>query len=214
VAGESRNYIKGHRPLDVRSRAASGTMLLPTARLDYALVREALGLANKYGDLDQKGTHPLWIGGHNMTINKRNSRLAALIFCLAFGFTIWANSSEESVSAHEGHMHAPLSARKMKNPLAATAEDIASGRDLYNQHCASCHGKDGKAQTMEAGCLTPKPADLTGHRLHALTDGEIYWVITHGIRASAMPALEDKASDLQRWQITTYVRQFSPMATP
>lgn len=31
-------------------------------------------------------------------------------------------------------------------PLVATAADLAAGRRLYDQHCASCHGFDGKSR--------------------------------------------------------------------
>jgi thiosulfate dehydrogenase len=33
-------------------------------------------------------------------------------------------------------------------------------------------------------------------------EGATYWVVTHGIRLSGMPAFEDTLSDLERWQVT------------
>jgi len=107
--------------------------------------------------------------------------------------------------AHEGHRHAPASARKLKNPLTPAEENIEAGRALFNRHCASCHGEDGKAKTDIAAAMKVKPTDLTGHTVHGITDGEIYWVITNGIRNSGMPAFNAKTKPNERWQMALYV---------
>jgi mono/diheme cytochrome c family protein len=112
-----------------------------------------------------------------------------------------------SASAHDkhGHSHAPASAKRLKNPLTANEENIAAGRSLFNQNCASCHGEDGKAKTDVAEAMTVKPTDLTDKKMQGITDGEIYWVITNGIKKSGMPAFK-KATANERWQMTLYVK--------
>lgn len=109
--------------------------------------------------------------------------------------------------AHEGHSHAPASAKTLKNPLQGTDAELSNGRALYQKNCASCHGTDGKAQTPAALAMKVRPTDLTGHAVHGLTDGEIYWVITHGIKSSGMPNYAPKYTDQERWEITLYARQ-------
>ena len=111
-----------------------------------------------------------------------------------------------SASAHEGHRHAPASAKKLKNPLTATEENIEAGRALFNRNCASCHGEDGKAKTDVAAAMKVKPTDLTGHTMHGITDGEIYWVIANGIKTSRMPAFSAKTTPNERWQMALYVK--------
>ena len=101
---------------------------------------------------------------------------------------------------------APESARQLKNPIVASSDNVASGRLLYNQRCASCHGEKGKAEAEAAQVLEIKPADLTGKTAREMTDGEIYWVITHGIKTSRMPAQDARISENERWQIALYVR--------
>lgn len=54
-----------------------------------------------------------------------------------------------------------------------------------------------------AAKLKVKPADLTA--LHERTEGEIYWVITNGIKKSGMPAMKT-ASTEDRWKLTLYVK--------
>jgi mono/diheme cytochrome c family protein len=49
---------------------------------------------------------------------------------------------------------------------AASAETLAqvrvpSGSDLFHQHCAQCHGADGKGDGAMAKILTVRPANLT-----------------------------------------------------
>src|SRR5438552_1245653 len=105
------------------------------------------------------------------------------------------------------HSHAPASAKELKNPLTATAENIERGRALFTQHCAGCHGPDGKAMTDHAAAMKVRPADLTA--LHERTDGEIYWVITNGIRPSGMPSFQSKMSDEERWQAALYVKHLA-----
>lgn len=110
--------------------------------------------------------------------------------------------------AHEGHKHpnAPASAKKLKNPLTASDETINQGRVLFNQSCARCHGEDGKAKTEAAAAMKKKPTDLTAKAMHGITDGEIWWVITNGIKKSGMPAYKSKANEQERWQMTLYVK--------
>jgi len=128
---------------------------------------------------------------------------------IALFASVWAESLMQTTSAHEGHRHAhaPASAKKLKNPLSATGENIESGRTLFNKYCASCHGEDGKAKTQIAAKMKVKPSDLTSKAMKGIADGEIYWVVTHGITKSGMPAFKTKANDQERWRMTLYVKQ-------
>lgn len=107
-----------------------------------------------------------------------------------------------SLAAHEGHSHAPAASKKLVSPISGSPEDLAAGRKLYGEHCASCHGADGRGSAVTSKV---KPADLTSHHIAALTPGEIYWVTTHGIPMSGMPATL-KLTVRQRWQIVAYLR--------
>lgn len=137
-------------------------------------------------------------------VTKRNCiRLAVLAAGLLFGWR-----ALHSVSAHEGHKHshAPASAKKLKSPLKVDGEAIAAGRALFNRNCASCHGEDGKSRTDIAAAMKKKPTDLTAKEMSGITDGEIYWVITNGIKNSGMPAFKARVKDQERWQMTLYVK--------
>lgn len=113
-------------------------------------------------------------------------------------------TSAQEMSQEE---HAPASAKQLKNPIAATEANISGGRALYSQRCVACHGENGKAETEIARALEIKPADLTSQTARELTDGEIYWVTTHGIKTSRMPGLEARVGEDERWKIALYIRE-------
>lgn len=133
-------------------------------------------------------------------------RIKIFVLGLTVGLLTLTWLFDLSASAHEGHRHAPASAKKLKNPLTATEENIEAGRNLFNRNCASCHAEDGKAKTDVAAGMKVKPTDLTGHETHGITDGEIYWVITNGIKTSGMPGLNTKTKPNERWQMALYVK--------
>lgn len=121
----------------------------------------------------------------------------------------WIANFRDRVLAQEEHQHshAPASAKELKSPIPASNENATAGRKLFTQHCASCHGADGKAKTDTAAAMKVRPADLTGHAVHNLSPGEIYWVATNGIRPSGMPGFKDRLSDDERWQIVLAVQK-------
>jgi mono/diheme cytochrome c family protein len=135
---------------------------------------------------------------------KNSVRLTALTAVLMFTFQIVT-----SVSGHEGHKHsnAPVTAKKLKNPLTADDGTLKAGKQLFDKHCAVCHGQDGKSQTDVAASMKKKPTDLTAKAMQGITDGEIWWVVTNGIRRTGMPAYKTKIDDAGRWQMTVYVKQ-------
>ena len=105
----------------------------------------------------------------------------------------------------------PADADKTKNPVAATEESIAKGKELYlnkdKGNCIFCHGETGAGNEANFPRLRRKPADLTNkERMTAMTDGELFWKITKGIRG-IMPAGERKMpQDEERWHVVNYIR--------
>ncbi|SEP01031.1 Cytochrome c [Salinihabitans flavidus] len=45
--------------------------------------------------------------------------------------------------------------------LPAMAEDVPPGREIYLDHCATCHGLDHDGEGPMAGVMTVKPANLS-----------------------------------------------------
>ena len=123
-------------------------------------------------------------------------------------FVVAAAFAAATMVAHEGHgkKNAPAAAQKLKSPLTPAQAKPELGKASYEQFCAGCHGVDGQSKTPAAAGMKVKPTNLADHRMDSMKDGEIYWVTTNGI-GKTMPAFKDKLSDVERWQVTAYVRE-------
>lgn len=105
----------------------------------------------------------------------------------------------------------PEDADKTKNPVAATPESIAKGKELFFErtkgNCVFCHGEKGSGNEANLSRLRRKPADLSNkERIAAMSDGEIFWKITKGI-PGIMPAGENRMKEAEeRWHLVNYVK--------
>lgn len=105
------------------------------------------------------------------------------------------------------------------------ARDLAAGKDLYAEQCASCHGLnlEGQAnwQIRNAdGTLPAPPHDVTGHTWHH--DSQLLFEYTRlggagalaerGVTdfASAMPAFGQSLTDDDIWNILAYIQSEWP----
>ena len=107
----------------------------------------------------------------------------------------------------------PADADKTKNPMPASAESIAKGKELYMEktkgNCVFCHGDTGTGNEANMPRLRRKPADLTNkERIAAMTDGEIFWKVSKGI-FGIMPAGEKRLSEEERWHVVNYIKTLS-----
>jgi mono/diheme cytochrome c family protein len=84
-----------------------------------------------------------------------------------------------------------------------TADKQPSAAALYARHCASCHGKDGRAKTFKAKFNHAR--DLTDPLWQdEVSDEGLYNSIMNGKKK--MPAYRKKLSEAQVNSVITYVR--------
>jgi len=110
----------------------------------------------------------------------------------------------------------PGRARALKNPVPGGTEVLSRSMAHFADHCASCHGNDGKGNTLIGRGLYPKPPDMTEATTQNLTDGEIYYIIENGIRFTGMPAFGEEAgndNDEETWDLVHFIRHL-PQMTP
>jgi mono/diheme cytochrome c family protein len=108
----------------------------------------------------------------------------------------------------------PRQMRELKNPLAADPSVLEDGREHFADHCAMCHGNDGRGDTPIGRGLYPRAPDMTRRETQDLTDGEIYAIIQNGIRLSGMPAWgEPGEHDHGTWALVAFIRHL-PRITP
>lgn len=109
----------------------------------------------------------------------------------------------------------PADLRDAENPLPLSAAVLAEGRAHWADHCASCHGNDGKGKTTIGQRLFPRTPDMTLPATQGLTDGEIFATIENGIRLSGMPGWGDGTaqSAYGSWSLVHFIRHL-PELTP
>ncbi len=105
--------------------------------------------------------------------------------------------SQESNDRHKPQQHRHEEYAKMKNPVPLTKQSVAQGRRIYETHCQSCHGESGK------GGIGPDLTDAIW--IHGNTDGEIFNVITHGVKGTAMKGFENELTKEMRWHLVNYI---------
>ena len=89
---------------------------------------------------------------------------------------------EKFVAERLRRLSVPAKGRDAKNPLPPTEENLGDGGAHVADHCASCHGNDGRGETEMGQGLYPKSPNMRDHDTQKLTDGELFYIIKHGVR--------------------------------
>lgn len=109
---------------------------------------------------------------------------------------------ENSVETYSGSIEVP--------PLDEAAR-IERGAGHYETGCAPCHGAPGIAGNVIARELLPPPSFLGS--VLPWSDEELFWIIKHGLKYSAMPPWPAQDRDDEVWAMVAFVRQL-PEMTP
>lgn len=113
------------------------------------------------------------------------------------------------------HYAVPSDLRKRTNPVAITPEILAQAMAHFADHCALCHGNDGRGQTSIGRRMYPKPPDMTRAETQSMSDGELFATIENGIRLTGMPGWGDGSAEsaYESWTLVHFIRHL-PRITP
>ncbi len=113
------------------------------------------------------------------------------------------------------HLAVPGAARKMENPVPLMEEILSEAKAHFADHCAICHGNDGRGATAIGRNLYPKAPDMTSNATQSLSDGEVFHIIKNGIRLTGMPAWGEDTpeGDNESWKLVHFIRHL-PRITP
>jgi len=101
----------------------------------------------------------------------------------------------------------PENQKSLKNPVKADAESLATGKELWGQHCKSCHGTKGVGDGAKAAQLKTEPGDFSKADTQSQTDGSLFYKTSEG--RDDMPGFKKKIPDAdERWSIVNYMRTF------
>ena len=154
--------------------------------------------------------------------------IAALILGLLIGASVFIQTLRYGLSAHDKptameafmagcmrHWSVPADLHAMKNPLPLTPAVLTAAQSHFADHCASCHGNDGKGQTEMGQHLYPKAPDMTLPETQNLSDGELFATIENGVRLTGMPGWGNGTAESAygSWTLVHFIRHL-PKVTP
>lgn len=82
-----------------------------------------------------------------------------------------------------------------------------AGAKLYHQMCSRCHGQSKASDNTYGESFYPPAPELAVDEF-SYTDPELFWIVKHGIRNTAMPAWGKLLSDDELWQVVTFLRKY------
>lgn len=102
----------------------------------------------------------------------------------------------------------PADLRTVKNPVPLTPEVLAEASAHFADHCASCHGNDGKGETRTGKRLYPRAPDMSAAETQSQSDGELFSTIENGIRLTGMPGWGDGTAESAHgsWTLVHFIR--------
>src|SRR5207244_3205772 len=99
-----------------------------------------------------------------------------------FSASISPSRLEERFAAFALNRSIAVHARKAVNPIAASPEAVSAGLALFRTHCVACHGGPGVDPTEAGASLNPPAPGLTLPRVQMRPDGELFYIVSHGIK--------------------------------
>jgi mono/diheme cytochrome c family protein len=131
-----------------------------------------------------------------------------ILVTISLGFGKQQAAQEKPKDAAPAADAAKPAGADRKNPVASTPEGLAASKKMFGFDCAMCHGAtgDGKGDMVESMKLTMHdwhdPATLG-----AMSDGEIYEIITKG--KGKMTGEGDRLPANEIWKMVNYVRSLA-----
>ena len=95
------------------------------------------------------------------------------------------------------------------NVAPAAVPSVSVGAELYQQHCAACHGQTGRGDGPRAAALTPPPINFHDpERQSQRSIYSLYSTISLGIDGTAMTPFS-QLSESDRWALAFYVSGYA-----
>jgi mono/diheme cytochrome c family protein len=97
-------------------------------------------------------------------------------------------------------------ASREPNPVANDPTALATGLELFRADCIACHGAPGVPPETIGQGLNPPPPALDQPLTQDRPDGELVWIIQHGLRMTGMPAFGEVYGEPQVQQLAAFIK--------
>ena len=139
-----------------------------------------------------------------------------LLVAAVIGLICWTGSYDVAATNPPGRMEKKFAAFALNRAIQKRApvrtnpsskpEDIRAGLAHYKENCLDCHGAPGVEESEFGQGLNPPAPDLTLPAVQRMRDGELFWVVSNGIRMTGMPAFSPTHKQEEIWKIVAFVR--------
>ena len=121
--------------------------------------------------------------------------------------------TERLIASRLVRLAIPADAKQQQNPLGADKTVWRSAADHYGDHCAACHGNDGRGDTDLGRNMYPGVPSFADETVQRMSDGELFYIIQNGVRWTGMPAWKDEHTAEDSWRLVSLIRAI-PTLTP
>jgi mono/diheme cytochrome c family protein len=143
--------------------------------------------------------------------------VGGVIFLKVTGLSARATPSRFEAAAAKAirAMAIPREYASRTNPVPRDDASIRSGMEHFADHCATCHANDGSGTTAMGKGLFPPAPDMRLAATQDLSDGELFYIIEHGVRFTGMPAwgTGTREGEEASWHLVNFIRHL-PRLTP
>lgn len=151
---------------------------------------------------------------------KRTLLGVAVLSCVfAVGGFLYAWLGLVPVAASEGHWRVTewflrftmrnsveLSAMGIETPPLDDPALVLKAAGHYATGCAPCHGAPGEPRSPIVKQMTPQPPPLSP-RIHELKPTQLFWIVKHGIKYTAMPGWVTLEREDEVWSMVAFLLQ-------
>lgn len=132
----------------------------------------------------------------------------------AFSTHAEPSAMEAAMARRMRALAVPSDLQNATNPVPPTPEVLAEARAHFADHCAGCHGNDGKGTDLGRR-MYPKTPDMTLPPTQTLSDGALFSIIENGIRLTGMPGFGSGTAESAygSWTLVHFIRHL-PEVTP
>ena len=112
------------------------------------------------------------------------------------------------------HASVASHAEEQPNPVASTDENLIAGGEVYTELCARCHGIPGRGSGRGPSVLGASfypPAPQFTVQPSDYREGQLFWIVKHGIRNTGMPAWGRLLTDHDIWQVVAVLRRLNSL---
>jgi cytochrome c553 len=136
---------------------------------------------------------------------------AAAIFVSVGGVDVSADTPDGWLARHGLHFVFKRSESARSHGVVPPADLASPSRvklaaQQFDMECSNCHGVPGSGQSVIALSMSPRPQYLP-KVVGQFTDPELFRIIKHGVKYSAMPSWPTGAREDEIWSMVAFLRQ-------